>query len=156
MIYLGLDPGASGGIAAIDGYEHTVHAWCMPDSERGVWELVSELARMQGEKRAVIEKVASRPGQGVVSMFTFGKNVGFLRACLHAAAIPFEEVTPQTWQKALSCMNGTKAAKPQHKRALKAKAEQLFPSVDVTLKNCDALLLAEWLRRRENGGHNGT
>lgn len=154
MIYLGLDPGASGGIAAIDGYEHVVRAWAMPDSERGVWELVSELARMQGEKRAVIEKLQPMPAKlrGGIGNFHLGGSYSFLRACLHATAIPFEAVLPRRWQADMRCANTKKLKSPQHKKAMCAVAEELFPSVDVTLKNCDALLLAEWLRRRENGG----
>jgi|SRR5688572_5597639 len=151
MIAIGIDPGASGGIAVIDGYEHVTRVYAMPQTESDTWGLVSELARWPGELRAVIERVHAFPGQGVSSSFTFGRNYGFLRACLIAAQVPFEEVFPRTWQTALGCMNSKKLAKPAHKRKLRGVAQQLFPAVDVTLKTCDALLLAEFLRRRENG-----
>ena len=39
-----------------------------------------------------------------------------------------------------------------YKRRLKGVAQQLFPDTEgITLKTCDALLLAEFLRRRKEG-----
>ncbi len=81
-------------------------------------------------------------GNGVTSMFTFGMGYGGLRMALIAAAIPFVEVTPQSWQKAIGCLT------QGDKNVSKAKAQQLFPTVKVTHAVADALLLAEWRRRQ--------
>jgi len=152
MILVGVDPGGSGGIAVLEEGERA-RAMGFPDSERDVWELVASIAGDHTkEMRAVIEKVGSRPGQGVKSMFTFGKNTGFIRACLVAAEIPFEEVASQKWQKDVGCPRNTKVDYAQHKRNLAEHAKRLYPGVEVRKETADALLLAEWLRRRENGG----
>jgi crossover junction endodeoxyribonuclease RuvC len=134
---IGLDPGASGGIAwIVDGV-----ADCrkMPETERDIWELLSVL-RLRGGT-AFIERVHSMPKQGVASSFKFGQQYGTLRGMLIGSEIPFEEVTPQRWQKALGCL--TKG----DKNVSKAKAQQLFPHLKITHAVADALLIAEYARR---------
>ena len=89
------------------------------------------------------------PGQGVASTFKFGMNYGMLRMALIAAGIGFETVTPQTWQKKMSCMS------KGDKKVTRAKAQELFPQVQITGRGikspthavADALLIAEYGRR---------
>jgi Holliday junction resolvasome RuvABC endonuclease subunit len=101
---------------------------------------------------AVIEHVHAMPKQGVSSTFKFGVGYGGLRMALIAASIPFEEVTPRTWQKALGVVVRKKTeTKTQFKNRLKAKAQQLFPRESITLKTADALLIAEYCRRKQLG-----
>jgi Holliday junction resolvasome RuvABC endonuclease subunit len=88
------------------------------------------------------------PKQGVASSFKFGVNYGIVRMALTAAGIPFEEVTPQAWQKALGITHRKKTETPSEwKNRLRARAQQLFPSVSLTLATADALLIAEYCRR---------
>lgn len=136
-ILLGIDPGASGGIARI-GLGGIATATKMPETERDMWELFAAHARPDF---AVIERVHSMPKQGVSSSFKFGRNYGFLRGCLIASGIAFEEVAPQVWQKVLGCLSRG------DKNVTKAKAQQLFPAIKVTHAIADALLLAEYARR---------
>lgn len=140
--FLGIDPGASGGIAILaDGKEP--YAIKMPETERDVWDTIRGFrAWSDRDVIAVIESVHAMPKQGVTSTFTFGKGYGGLRMALIAAAIPFREVQPRDWQKALGCLTGG------DKNISKAKAQQLFPSLKITHATADALLLAEWLRRQ--------
>jgi len=146
--YIGVDPGGSGAIAAIDedGLIFAVHK--NDATERDVWEFVKDVkAQTKGECFAVIERVGAMPGQGVHSMFVFGQSYGFLRGLLIAAEIPFVEVSPAKWQQALGCPTRGKLSKTQHKNRLKAKAQQRWPHVKMTLAIADALLLAEYARR---------
>lgn len=151
MTYIGIDPGKSGGIAIISGDE--IICYQMPNTEFDVWSIFER--NNKGQVRAVIEKVHSMPGQGVKSMFSFGQNYGFLRACLIAAQIPFDEITPQAWQKELGIVGRKKGEpKSQLKERLRQKAQQLFPQEDMWHRTlgeqrakCDALLLAEFCRR---------
>jgi crossover junction endodeoxyribonuclease RuvC len=46
-----------------------------------------------------IEKVHAMPGQGTVSMFTFGYGVGCLHGVFATLKIPRYLVAPQTWKK---------------------------------------------------------
>jgi crossover junction endodeoxyribonuclease RuvC len=140
MIYFGIDPGKSGAIAAIweDGQPYA--------SQQKLNATESDIAEFLQMfdldcAKAVIEKVSSSPQMGVVSAFSFGKSYGFLLGLLTAYRVPFVEVSPQRWQKAMHSM--TKGDKNVTKR----KAQQLWPKLKITHANADALLIAEYCRR---------
>ena len=155
MYYIGVELGASGGVAAIGDEVLTAQ---MPATERDVWDWFDNddfKPYNTGEPAgvAIIEKVQGYIGSPTVgsSMFKFGMSYGGLRMALIAAKIPFEEITPQTWQKALSIPARKKTeSKTDWKNRLKALAQQLFPRLKVTLATADALLLAEFCKRRHN------
>src|SRR3990167_2132107 len=142
MIYLGLDPGVSGGLACVDGLGRG-EARAMPTTERDILDALEALAGgpARGACIAVIERVHSMPKQGHSGAFTFGRNRGRLEMALTAASIPFDEVSPQAWMKALGCLSGG------DKNVTKRRAQQLFPSFEVTHALADALLIAEFNRR---------
>jgi crossover junction endodeoxyribonuclease RuvC len=144
MIYIGIDPGASGGIACI-WESGQAEAWKMPETERDAAALLWQFNRLEDselsiELFAVIEQVGAMPGNGVTGMFKFGMNYGFLRGLLTAFEIPFDEVRPQTWQKAMGCMS------KGNKNITKAKAQQLHPELKITHATADAILLAEYAK----------
>ena len=143
MIYLGIDPGKLGGIAIVGDF---TQAWKTPETERDLHDLIAELG---GPNFAVIEKVHSSPQMGVKSAFTFGRGYGFLRGLLTAFCIPFEEVSPQKWQKAMACLTHG------DKNVSKAKAQQLWPHLKITHGVADALLIAEYCRRTRMAQTNG-
>ena len=138
MIYIGIDPGKSGGIAWI--LDKDVEAVKMPATNR---DLLDELKLIRDHNEAIcmLEKVHSMPKQGVVSTFSFGKNVGHIEMALTAVEIPYDEVTPAKWQRALGCLSGG------DKNVTKRKAQELFPSLKITHAIADALLIAEYARR---------
>lgn len=138
-VFIGVDPGASGAIAVLDEDGKFIDVFKAGDAEMDV---VRNMARHEHYKmRAMIERVHSMPKQGVASSFKFGQSYGFLRGILTANLIPFEEVQPAKWQRAMGCR--TKG----DKNVTKQKAGQLFPSVKVAHWNADALLIAEYCRR---------
>ncbi len=168
MIFIGVDPGQSGGIASIDettgpdgNGERVVRAVAMPKTERDILEEFWFLARSDGQQRAMIEKVHAFPakpkkgergsGQGVSSAFKFGMNYGFLRASLIASEIPFEDVLPQKWQREFGLVfpRARNLTITEKKNFHKQAAQQLFPRMTITHAIADALLIAEYLRRRE-------
>jgi len=151
MIYIGIDVGKSGGIAMIVG--DSVGAVKMPDTERDIYEKILDATLYKDYKSifCYIEKVHSMPKQGVKSVWTFAENYGNLRMALIAAKIPFEAITPQTWQKGLGIVKrGKEEGKTKFKNRLKAKAQELFPELKITLATADALLIAEYCRRMRN------
>jgi len=146
---VGIDPGQSGGFALINHEE--AKAWKMPATEKDVFAMLEDLDR-ERDVFAYIEKVHSMPGQGVSSTFKFGMNYGMLRAFLIALYFPFETVTPRTWQKGLGIPPKMKTeSKTQWKNRLKAKAQELFPDLKITLAVSDALLICEFGRRVREG-----
>ena len=139
-LVIGIDPGKSGGIA--DTYNGFVAVAKMPATESDINFLISRYSEVDS-CICYIERVHAMPGQGVTSMFNFGMNYGFLRGCLIANKIPFIEVRPQQWQKALGCT--TKGLKGVAKKNVhKQKAQQLFPEQTITPAVADALLIMRY------------
>lgn len=140
MIFIGIDPGLSGGIVMLQGDGIPLRYVKMPATERDVFDLLNEVQSPAGA-HAVLEFVRSSPQMGVSSAFTFGRGYGGLRMALVAVGIPFDEVTPRKWQQAMGCL--TKGDKNVSKR----RAQELFPAITVTHALADALLIADYCRR---------
>jgi len=141
MTFIGIDPGASGGIGIISTDGNFAIKFG-DKTESDIWNELQPLAAdYVAGVFAVIEDVHSMPKQGVSSSFKFGKHYGFLRGLLVASGIAFEPVTPQRWQKAIGCMSRG------DKNVTKQKAQQLFPHIKFTHATADAMLLAEYARR---------
>ena len=116
MFYIGIDPGHKGGIAILN----TEMCMVFPYSDVALKE-VCEL--YQGMCVATVESVHAMPGQGVTSMFTFGKHFGYIIGVLDAFQIPHKEVIPQTWKKFF----GLKKDKEQSIKLCK----KLYPDVNL-------------------------
>lgn len=103
MNVLGVDPGLSGAVALVGPGVLEVHR----DFKH--WEDIADACEALGPRadRAVIELVASRPGQGVSSMFNFGRAGGAAIGALRLAGFslyradrkPLLEVIPFKWQR---------------------------------------------------------
>lgn len=151
MIYLGLDPGAGGGLAALDQQGGIVAVNKMPGTPREMFEWLLA-ARTSADRTptpvgatscwATLEKVSTSPQMGVVSAGTFMRGYGRLEMGLTAAGIPYDEVRPQVWQSHLGCLS------KGDKNVTKARAQALWPAATITHALADALLLAEFGRRR--------
>lgn len=137
MNIIGIDPGQSGGVAFTDGRE--VLCFKMPETERDTYDL---LRSFQCKLPTVfLEAVHAFPGQGVTSVWSFGRNYGFLRGAITALLYPLHDVTPQKWQKTLGCLTHG------DKNITKSRAQQLFPHLKITHATADALLIMEYGRR---------
>ena len=137
MTYVGIDPGKSGGIAVIS--RGCVSVQSMPETDHDVLKAL-RLAT-DGATVAVLEFVRSSPQMGVTSAFTFGRGYGGLRMALAALEIPYREVTPRKWQAYMGCLS------KGDKNITKQRAQELFPWLNVTHANADALLLAEYCKQ---------
>ena len=145
MIFLGIDPGKTGGISV---HGHYVQAFGFTNkTNMDIYRMIKDCKYInRGDVTevgciAMIEKVHSMPKQGVASSFTFGKGYGFLLGCLTALEIPFEYVTPQKWQRYLGCLS------KGDKNVTKQKAQELYPQLKITHAIADALLIGEYLKR---------
>lgn len=144
---IAIDPGKNGGIAVYSvDKDKLLEVVKMPDTPQ---DLLSFLSKYQVNSKCYLEKVGGLPGMGGSSMFNFGKGFGHLEMALLCRRIPTMEVTPQKWQKALQL--GTKGNKSntEWKNKLKARAQQLFPNVPMTLAVADALLILEYSKITE-------
>ena len=152
---IGIDPGKNGGISFISDDGLVIKHSPMLDTETSTFEVLEVMSQYNRGTtvKAYLEQVHSMPHQGVASTFTFGKHYGFIRGCLTALRIPYEEVSPQKWQAYLGILKRDikgGETKPEHKTKLLMKAQQLFPHLKINLKTCDAVLISEYGRRIEN------
>jgi crossover junction endodeoxyribonuclease RuvC len=151
IVILGIDPGLDGGIAILDGSSIELLE-TIPTQPKGGFikrqidaQKLSNILRVYPDLVCYLEGVASRPGQGVASVFSFGDTYGAIRGVLGALNIPTYTVTPSKWKKELKISS--------KEDSLKASKE-LFPSVQFKKKDhniAEALLIAYYgQKEREN------
>ena len=130
MIFIGIDPGLSGAIAFFDVAKGHLSIVDMPTVEvvrnnkkkRELSpQMMASLIRLaEGDKAAVVERVGAMPGQGVSSVFSFGRSLGMVEGVLSGLQIPHTLITPQVWQKAALVRGG--------KDGSRQRAAELFPA----------------------------
>lgn len=134
MMFCAIDPGLQGAIVCINEnneiqMKHKIPVIKNPNgkTEINIKELVGIIESAGKINLIVLEKVHAMKGQGVSSMFTFGKGCGILEGIVATLRIPYLLVTPQAWQKeVLDGMN----REGNSKQASVLMAERLFPSTD--------------------------
>lgn len=145
-VIIGIDPGALGGIAVINGDE--VKAIRMPETFPDIYNTLHDYGfSLEDTVIAYLENVGhGLPGQSSKATATFARHNGHLEMALYALGIPTEMVTPQKWMKFYSNSTGksTDYEKKEWKNRLKAEAQRRFPNIKVTLWNADALLIANY------------
>jgi crossover junction endodeoxyribonuclease RuvC len=148
---IGIDPGLSGAIAIIS--PESLKIFDMPTmtverngkAKRQV--SAAELAQIfsnfnSNDCHVYVEKVSAMAGQGVTSVFSFGRSFGMIEGILAAFKLPVTYVAPATWVKAVG--------RGQGKDASRARAMELFPSDQDQFKRvkddgrADAALIAYW------------
>lgn len=167
MVYIGIDPGKSGGAAFIysNGQKKKVFDTDDPDALIELRKVYSTRLKSM----AVIEEVFIMPGSAAKSSTSFITYYGRYLGYLEAFEIPYELVRPQKWQKIVFPKipvkvpipkNGTDKAirKAKYKRKTAAKkfslqiARSKFPDMMDRIKRekdhnrAEALLIAEYCR----------
>lgn len=151
--YIGIDPGKSGGIAMIDGDKVYVTPMVFDGKlidfrKMAQWITERTIFREYG-RLAAIEKVGAMPGQGVVSMFSFGVSTGGMLGILAALEIPTIQVPPQRWKKY------TLSDTDKSKEAAITFCTMMYPKVNLLATErskkphsgiCDALCIAHYAR----------
>lgn len=105
-LILGVDPGLSGAFALYDPMLENIATICdVPTFKikgKTKIDLMQLAAWMKNwapqTKLAMIEQPGAMPGQGVSSMFNFGKACGIAEAMVAANFIRMQPVDPRTWK----------------------------------------------------------
>jgi crossover junction endodeoxyribonuclease RuvC len=166
-IYVGIDPGLNGAVAAIDEKGDMLflqdtpivsvvrgarrrHEYCEPDMARQLWS-IAQSANGDGAL-VTIENVHAMPQQGVVSSFSFGIGYGIWRGIIAALALPCDRVEPTVWKRTVGL------TKPD-KRAAVSLARRRFPTAAIgdlvrgrmryRDGRAEALLIAEFARHTQ-------
>jgi len=130
MLIAGIDPGLSGAVAilrtdsqaieAIDDVPCHILARARKNKrEVDAAALFALLDRFRLD-HAYLELAGAMPGQGVSSVFAYGKSVGILIGLLTGLLVPTTFVAPAKWKRALSV--------PAAKDGARARASQLLPA----------------------------
>jgi crossover junction endodeoxyribonuclease RuvC len=158
---LGIDPGLSGALALLtSGGELIVRDVPCFVTDRGgkskrqadLRSLVDIIRRMR-PTYAVIERVGAMPGQGVTSMFAFGRVAGQIDGVIAALEIPVSYAAPLIWRKAL--------AVPPGKDGSRLRASELMPAYSEIWRRkkddgrAEAALIALWGLTHRPGMSNG-
>ena len=158
-LFMGVDPGMSGAFAIVDADGKYVDSLVVPVVGK-VIDVPTILEWLERHRpnivQAALEQVGSRPGQGVSTMFKFGRVYGLMEGLLAGLQIPYTLIPPSKWAPALH-------AGVEGRDSLTAKecsvvaARRLYPKVDFRKSaastnphegKIDAVLIAEYCRRR--------
>lgn len=159
-LIIGVDPGISGALVMLDPATMRIWKWTdMPVIEAGGKRTVSatmlaltiaewaSLASATGRRlQAIVEEVGAMPGQGVTSMFSFGRSFGTLIGVLAGTGVATEFARPAAWKKG--------AGLTKDKGAARKAAQERFPDaagVFAQVKDdgrAEAALLARWRAER--------
>jgi crossover junction endodeoxyribonuclease RuvC len=150
MIVMAIDPGLNGALAVfID--DVLIDVVDMPTHEltrNGKAKRQVAAADLAGiftqhdPRHVIVEKVSAMPGQGVTSMFSFGRSLGVIEGIVAAYDIPVTYVTPGVWTKGIG--------RGQGKDASRARACELYPSHQKSFSRvkddgrADAVLIGAW------------
>ena len=160
-IYIGIDNGLSGGLAAVDYKGQLIDTIVMPTRGKAkgneidaveVYEWILSMNSMTNTTQIVLE-TPGKFSKGVQAIASMWDSYGVLRAICEVSQHRHHRITPQQWQKVMlvGCKKG------DTKPAARQKAKQLWPDEDfLPTPRCtkphegliDAALIAEYARIR--------
>jgi len=152
---LGIDPGITGAISAYFDVK-TAGRWC------DVWD-IPVMAKSGGKGQQInpyalyelfstgtlaeyhcdyvfLEQVNAMPGQGVTSVFSFGRSLGIIEGVLASLKFPVVMISPNKWKKAAGLTG-------KEKDVARTLAIQLYPELQHKLQRkkdigrADAILI---------------
>jgi len=148
---LGIDPGISGAWAIINVNPNTrpvgVEVQDLPTVPRGAkgnklsGTVLHQTLAAKVWDIAVIEHAQAMPGQGVVSLFEYGRTFGMLEGIINSFYLPLHYVKPRLWKKAAGLIG-------LDKDMARAKALDMFPEMIAHLRRkkdhnrAEAMLIA--------------
>ena len=153
-LLVAIDPGVNGGIVTLRQHAEaefpTIDCHKMPGTEFGVCKLMADISTQAREVVLYLEEPPVYAGRNLPG-YSIGKlmfNTGILYGAAIAMGMQVHRVRPQAWQKAHPVGTKGDLSTTAWKNKLKARAGELFPDIDVTLWNADALLLLDAARRK--------
>lgn len=147
-LIVAIDPGVNGGLALLDR-DGVVTVQKMPGTDIDVVSFLVEVSNTAKEVDCYLEEPPLYAGRNIPGS-AIGKlmwNTGVLYGAAVCLGWKMHRVRPAIWQKAHTCGTKGELSSTAWKNKLKARAAELFPTVDVTLWNADALLILDAAKR---------
>lgn len=146
-MYIGIDPGtASGAIFCVDQDKNILFWRGMKDmSEDDLYEFFKAVGMLSRRlpTEAIVEKVHCNGKNGSKANWSMGWSMSEIKAHLRWSQIPFDLVTPQSWQKAYTTQKSSAfASKTAWKGHLHDILLQKLPGSKIPKYVADAGLLA--------------
>ena len=144
--YIGIDPGASGGIAVIDE-KGIMKAYKCPKSsdEMSLLFQMCMGSTSAANIKLLMERVWARPTNAVRAAFSYGVNYGQWLGIVATHEVEMNTAIPVEWIKWVGCPKALK--RDVRKRWLKEKAGELYPNVNkLTLATSDAILITHFAK----------
>ena len=147
---IGIDPGLTGAVICLRANEvlscHDMPVEVGTGKRRRVSapalvHLLNSLIERYQPSAAAIEQVSAQPGNGVSSMFSFGRSLGVLEGAIAALGLEVTYHNPTSWKRRYGLTG-------RPKDASRAKALELYPKAVPWLKRkkdhgrADAILIA--------------
>lgn len=159
MIIVGIDPGQTGAIAALDPDGSYISVVDMPvlggePSADDVASLLEAIANPTDLFVGLEEPFAVR-NKGAQGLLTQGIGYGILLGVVGSMRLKHERIKPAAWKRELGLPMGKDISYSQKKKNSIAHAKRLWPELDFRVKDdgrAEALLIAECLRRRTGAG----
>lgn len=145
---IGIDPGASGGIAIYN--EGKATAVAMPKGTDALNDYFAYIRESHDNAIVFLEKVNAFRGDKNDPGKSFGidkmlENMQELKTLLKTNKLPYCLVPPVTWQSVLK-LSFRGMEKPERKKKYKAHSQERYPEVKVTNATADALCLVSFGR----------
>lgn len=147
-LIVAIDPGVNGGLALLDR-DGVVQVQKMPGTDIDVVSFLVEVSNTAKEVDCYLEEPPLYAGRNIPGS-AIGKlmwNTGVLYGAAVCLGWKMHRIRPAIWQKAHTCGTKGELSSTAWKNKLKARAAELFPTVDVTLWNADALLILDAAKR---------
>ena len=142
--YIGIDPGTTGGISAID--KTGLRTYPIPKNLMDAANLLQRLRAEHRQTEVFIERVGlyrddkNTPGKSfyLVKMIV---NFEFCKQALCLSDMDFTSVESRTWQRGLH-LYATGETRTVRKNRFKAYARSVYPESHITLQTADSVCLA--------------
>jgi crossover junction endodeoxyribonuclease RuvC len=120
-VTIGVDPGATGAVAALGPDGSLLAVDDLPYADGAVLApVLADLVLAHGTAVAFVERAQSMPGMGVAGAFRYGTGYGCILGVLGALEVPTTTVRPNVWKRA--------AGLGRDKAASRRRACELWPA----------------------------
>lgn len=158
-VYIGIDPGSKGSLAAIDENDNVIRIY---DLSKSFSDYVVHTRWIKDftldDVYVAVEDVCGRPGQSCVANTTFMKLAGMAELTGYMLVDyedQFLKVKPQIWKKHFGLIGNKQITKTEKKHLSIELAKNLFPAVADSLTaskdgRAEALLIAKYCQEYFN------
>lgn len=148
MLFVGIDPGQTGGIAVLDHNKNLLKFWNMPfDSDTGYigYDWITQLVRLEQYRplsgiKIWVERNQGLPGNSWDRAFKFGYATGQIIGMLRVRGFELNQVRPLTWRDAV-------LGKTARKKGKKPAILYVLKNYDLAVPHdgiSDAICIAEY------------